>query len=290
MNTMLQGKIALVAGATRGAGRGIAIELGAAGATVYVTGRTTRTNQSEYHRHETIEETAELVRQVGGEGIALQIDHSDPAQVERLHARISDDHGHLDILVNDIWGGEGKVEWNTPIWKHPLEQGLHVLRNATESHIITNHYLLPLLIRREDGILFEVTDGTLEYNLQHYRCNCLYYDLAKITINRLAWALAHELDDHQCTAIGITPGWLRSEMMLEGFHVTEANWQDAIKIEPGFKNSETPRFVGRAIVHLAADPGVHRFNGQSMTSFQAAKIYGFTDVDGSQPDCWSALN
>ena len=287
---VLKGKIAVVAGATRGAGRGIAIELGAAGATVYVTGRTTRSKQSDYHRPETIEETAELVCQAGGEGIPIQIDYTDPAQVEQLAQGIASRHEYLDILVNDIWGGEGKTPWDTPIWEQPLEDGLHVLRNATESHIISNHYLLPLLIRRPGGILFEIADGTLEYNLQHYRCNCLFYDLSKVTVNRIAWALAYELAAHRCTAIGMTPGWLRSEMMLDKFEVTEENWRDAIADQPGFEESETPRFVGRAIAHLAVDSEVHRFNGRSMTSFEAAEIYGFTDLDGSQPNCWGRLD
>lgn len=285
-NKMLEGKVALVAGATRGAGRGIAIELGAAGATVYATGRTTRLSKSEYDRDETIEETAELVCRAGGKGIAVQVDHLDPSQVEKLSTRISSEHDRLDILVNDVWGGEGKTEWDVPIWEQSLEKGLHVLRNSTESHIITDHYLLPLLIRHEGGVLFEVSDGTLEYNLQHYRCNCLFYDLAKITINRLAWDLSHELSPHKCTAIGITSGWLRSEMMLDGYNVTEENWREALKIDPSFSKSETPHFIGRAIAYLSADPNVHRFNGHSLTSFDASKIYGFMDVDGSQPDGW----
>ncbi|MBI9044649.1 MAG: SDR family oxidoreductase [Anaerolineaceae bacterium] len=285
-NKMLEGKVALVAGATRGAGRGIAIELGAAGATVYATGRTTRFSKSDYEREETIEETAELVCQAGGKGIAIQVDHTEAAQVEKLFERISNEHDKLDILVNDIWGGEGKTEWDVPIWEQSLEKGLQVLRNSTESHIITNHYILPLLIRDEGGILFEVSDGTLEYNLQRYRCNCLFYDLAKISINRMAWALSHELSPYKCTAIGITSGWLRSEMMLDGFNVAEENWRDALEIDPGFSRSETPRFIGRAISYLSADPDVYRFNGHSLTSFEVAKIYGFTDIDGSQPDGW----
>lgn len=285
---MLQDKVALVAGATRGAGRGIAVELGAAGATVYVTGRTTRAQRSPYDRPETIEETAALVNDAGGHGIAARVDHSDAAQVENLYHRIAQEHQTLDILVNDIWGGEKSIEWNVPIWEQSLEQGLQTLRNATETHIITSHFLLPLLIQNKGGVLFEITDGTREYNASRYR-DSLFYDLAKVTVNRIAWALSHELDPYDCTAIALTPGWLRSEMMLDGFGVTEENWRDALEQHPHFVISETPHFIGRAVAHLAADPQVDRFNGHSMTSVQAAKIYGFTDVDGSQPDCWRYL-
>jgi NAD(P)-dependent dehydrogenase (short-subunit alcohol dehydrogenase family) len=285
---MLEGKIAVVAGATRGAGRGIAIELGSAGAIVYVTGRTTKSQPSEYNRPETIEETAEFVNGAGGTGIAVNLDHANPAQVEALYETIQKHHGRLDILVNDMWGGEGKTRWDTPIWEQPLSQGIHVLRNATESHIITNHYLLKVMIQHPGGVLFEVSDGTLDYNLIHYRCNCLFYDLSKIIINRMAWSLSRELVKHQCTSIGITPGWLRSEMMLDHYHVTEENWQEAIQQDAGFINTETPRFIGRAIAYLSADPNVSRFNGTSLTAYDVSQVYGFTDLDGRQPNCWGA--
>jgi NAD(P)-dependent dehydrogenase (short-subunit alcohol dehydrogenase family) len=285
---MLKDKIALVAGATRGAGRGIAIELGSAGAVVYVTGRTTKSQPSDYNRPETIEETAEFVNSAGGTGIAVNLDHTNPPQVEALCETIQKHHGRLDILVNDIWGGEGKTQWNVPIWEQSLSQGLHVLRNATESHIVTNHYLLKLLIQHPGGVLFEVSDGTLDYNLTHYRCHCLFYDLSKIIVNRVAWSLSIELAKYQCTSIGITPGWLRSEMMLEHYHVTEANWQEAIQQDAGFVNTETPRFIGRAIAYLSADPDVSRFNGTSLTAYDVSQVYGFTDLDGRQPNCWGA--
>ncbi|MBN2346591.1 MAG: SDR family oxidoreductase [Candidatus Aminicenantes bacterium] len=285
---MLKDKIAVVAGATRGAGRGIALELGSAGAVVYVTGRTSKSRPSEYNRPETIEESAELVDRAGGNGIAVCLDHTDPGQVESLTETIRRNHGRLDILVNDIWGGEGKTQWDVPIWEQSLSQGIHVLRNATESHIITNHYLLKLLIQHPGGVLFEVSDGTLDYNLAHYRCHCLFYDLSKIVVNRMAWSLSIELAKHRCTSIGITPGWLRSEMMLDHFHVTEENWQEAILQDAEFINSETPRFVGRAIAHLSADPDVSRFNGRSLTAYDVSQVYGFTDLDGRQPDCWGA--
>ena len=284
----LEGKVALVAGATRGAGRGIAVELGAAGATVYVTGRTTRQQRSEYNRAETIEDTADLVTEAGGTGIAVPTDHLDPAQVEALVNRIRTEQGQLHILVNDIWGGEHLTEWDTPVWKHSLENGLRILRLAIDTHIITSHYALPLLIEQPGGLVVEMTDGTAEYNQQHYRLS-LYYDLAKISVNRLGWSLAQELKAHQCTAVSLTPGWMRSELMLEIFGVTEANWRDAAEKEPHFVISETPRYVGRAVAHLAADPDVSRWNGPSLSSGQLARAYGFTDLDGSQPDCFRYL-
>lgn len=281
----LQGKVALVAGATRGAGRGIAVELGAAGATVYVTGRSTRQQKSDYQRPETIEETAELVSAAGGEGIAVQVDHLISADVAALVRRIRTEQGRLDILVNDIWGGEHLFEWNKPVWDHNLENGLTLLRRGIDTHLITAHHALPLLIERKGGLLVEVTDGTADYNADHYRLSP-FYDLAKVAVNRMAWAHAKDLAPHGATAISITPGWLRSEMMLEAYQVTEANWRDATKIQPHFIISETPRFVGRAVAALAAEPDKARFNGQSLSSGGLAQTYGFTDLDGSRPDAW----
>ncbi|MFT9846644.1 SDR family oxidoreductase [Aneurinibacillus sp. REN35] len=284
----LAGKVALVAGGTRGAGRGIAMELGAAGATVYITGRTTRHQMSEYGRPETIEETAELVNDVGGIGIAVQVDHLVHEQVQALIKRIEKEHGRLDILVNDIWGGEYLVEWNTPVWEHSLEKGLRMLHLAIDTHIITNHYALPLLIKNKGGLVVEMTDGTEEYNRDNYRL-CLFYDIVKTTINRIAKALAHEISPYGCTAISLTPGWMRSEIMLEEFGVTEENWMDATKKEPHFVISETPRFTGRAVTAIAADPAKDRLNGHSLSSGQLAKMYNFFDIDGSQPDCFRYL-
>lgn len=281
----LAGKIALVAGATRGAGRGIAIELGRAGATVYVTGRTTRSQQSEYGLPQTIEETAELVTEAGGNGIAVQVDHLVPEAVNRLVEQIDREQGQLDILVNDIWGGEFLTEWHKPIWEHSLEKGLRQLRLAIDTHIITSHFALPLLIRRPGGLVVELTDGTAEYNQANYRLS-LFYDLAKSSVIRLAWAPAKELASFGCTAVALTPGWLRSEIMLDLFGVSEANWQDALVKEPHFVISESPNYVGRAIVALAGDENRHRWNGASTSSGQLANEYGFTDVDGSQPDAW----
>ena len=286
----LRDRIAVVAGATRGAGRGIAAALGEAGATVYCSGRSSRSRalQSDYDRPETIEETAELVTSLGGKGIAVVADHLDPNQVRRLSEQIRDEHGRIDILVNDIWGAEqlkgGPPDWNKPIWEVDLDNGLRILRLGIETHLITSHYLLPLLIKQPGGLLIEVTDGTLDYNASHYRIS-VFYDLAKVSVNRLAFSQGHELSSHQATAVAITPGWLRSEMMLEAYQVNEENWRTAAA-PPGFAVSESPRYVGRAVVALAADPDRARWNQRSVTSGQLAAEYGFTDIDGSRPDVW----
>ncbi|MBD3146528.1 SDR family oxidoreductase [Microbispora bryophytorum] len=288
MTSSLEGKVALVAGATRGAGRGIAIELGAAGATVYVTGRSTRERRSEMNRPETIEETAELVTAAGGRGIAVPVDHLDREQVRALVARIDAEQGALDVLVNDIWGGELLFSWTDRLWEHSLDDGLRILRLAVDTHIITSHYALPLLIRKPGGLVVEVTDGTADYNAANYRVS-FFYDLAKTSVNRMAFAQAKELAPHGATAVSLTPGWLRSELMLEHFGVTEAGWRDALAKVPHFAISESPAFVGRAVAALAADPEASRWNGQSLSSGQLAQVYGFTDVDGSRPDCWRYL-
>jgi NAD(P)-dependent dehydrogenase (short-subunit alcohol dehydrogenase family) len=286
----LRGRVAVVAGATRGAGRGIAAALGEAGATVFCTGRSSRSRalQSDYDRPETIEETAELVASLGGNGIPVAVDHLDVSQVTRLADQIRDAHGHIDILVNDIWGAEqlkgGPADWNKPIWQLDLQKGLRILRLAIDTHLITSYRLLPLLINRPGGLLVEVTDGTSEYNASRYRLS-VFYDLAKAAVNRLAFSHGHELAPHQATAVAITPGWLRSEMMLEAYHVTEENWRTAAA-PPGFAVSESPRYVGRAVAALAADPQRARWNQRSVTSGQLAAVYGFTDLDGSRPDVW----
>ena len=292
----LAGKVALVAGATRGAGRGIAVALGAAGATVYGTGRTTRTEQSEYERPETIEDTADLVTAAGGTGIAVQVDHLERDKVQALVERIDADHGRLDILVNDIWGGENLVDWSAKLWEHDLDAGFRILRLAIDTHLITSALALPLLIRNPGGLVVEITDGTAEYNETNYRINA-FYDLAKITPIRLAFAQGTELEPFGCTAVALTPGWLRSELMLEHYDVTEENWLDATTrakhpdhADPGhFAISESPTFVGRAVVALATDPDRARWNKQSTSSGALAKVYGFTDADGSRPDAWRYL-
>jgi NAD(P)-dependent dehydrogenase (short-subunit alcohol dehydrogenase family) len=285
MGGELTGRVALVSGATRGGGRGIAVALGEAGATVYATGRSTRERRSEIDRPETIEETAEMVTAAGGEGIAVAVDHLDPGQVAGLVERIDSEHGRLDVLVNDIWGAEHLFEWNTPVWEHDLENGLRLLRLAIDTHLITSHHALPLLVRRPGGLVVEVTDGTADYNADHFRVN-MFYDLAKTSVTRIAWGLAQELKAHQATAVALTPGWMRSELMLEHHGVSESNWRDAVERSPHFCISESPRYLGRAVAALAGDPELARWNGQSLSSGQLAQVYGFTDLDGTRPDCW----
>ncbi|RSN68690.1 MULTISPECIES: SDR family oxidoreductase [Actinomadura] len=285
----LAGKVALVAGATRGAGRGIAVELGAAGATVYCTGRTTRSARSEMDRPETIEDTAELVTAAGGEGIAVRVDHLDPAQVDGLVRRIDGERGRLDVLVNDIWGSDHLFEFGKPLWEQSLENGLRMLRLAVDTHAVTSHTALPLLVREPGGLVVEITDGTAEFNAD-YRKDCGYfYDLAKTAVIRMALAQSVEIAPYGGTAVSVTPGWLRSEAMLEHFGVTEDTWTDGTAKDPHFAISETPAFVGRAVAALAADPERARWNGTSQSSGGLAKVYGFTDVDGSRPDAYTYI-
>lgn len=301
MTDALSGCVAVVAGATRGAGRGIATALGEAGATVICTGRSSITGSggSDYDRPETIEETAELVTGLGGTGIAIQTDHLDSEQVARLAERVRDQYGHIDVLVNDIWGAEtlkgGPADWNTPVWAHDLDDGLRILRLGIETHLVTSHHLLPLLIDRPGGLLVEVTDGTTEYNASNYRLS-VFYDLVKVAVNRLAFSQGHELQPYGATAVAVTPGWLRSEMMLDNFGVTEANWRDALEPDrgvgqptapEGFAQSESPRYVGRAVAALASDRDRAKWNQQSVTAARLAREYGFTDIDGTQPDSWA---
>ncbi|GFH39442.1 SDR family oxidoreductase [Streptomyces pacificus] len=286
----LDGRIALVAGATRGAGRALAVELGRAGATVYVTGRTTRERASEVGRTtETIEETAELVTEAGGTGIAVPTDHLEEGQVRALVQRIDRERGRLDILVNDLWGGEhlltssvfGKKSWETP-----LADGLRILDLGARSHVITAALVLPLLIRSDAPLYVEVTDGTAVTN-RRYREN-MYYDLAKNAPIRLAFGLGRELAEYGGTAVAVSPGFLRSEQMLTHFGVTEENWRDAVAREPAFAIAESPYYLARTVAALAADPDrAARWNGKSTSSAELARIYGVRDVDGSRPDAWT---
>ena len=263
------------------------MQLGATGATVYVTGRTTRSERSEMNRPETIEETAALVDEAGGRGVAVQVDHLVSDEVRALVTRIEAEQGGLHVLVNDIWGAT-TIEWNKSVWESSLETGLRTLHLGVETHAITSHFAIPLRIKTPGGLVVEVTDGTDEYNATRYRVS-FFYDLAKASVNRMAFALAHELRPYNATAVSLTPGWLRSEAMLEAYGVTESNWRDATKRTPHFAISESPAFVGRAVTALAQDPNASRWNGKSLSSGQLAKIYGFTDLDGSQPDAWRYL-
>ncbi|MEV6583811.1 SDR family oxidoreductase [Streptomyces sp. NPDC051582] len=286
----LAGRIALVAGATRGAGRAQAVELGRAGATVYVTGRTTRTRASEVGRTtETIEETAELVTTAGGTGIAVPTDHLEERQVRALAERIDREQGRLDILVNDLWGGEhllARSVFGKKSWETPLADGLRILELGVRSHVITAALLLPLLIRSDAPLHVEVTDGTAHFN-RRYREN-MYYDLAKNAPIRLAFGLGQELAEYGGAAVAVSPGFLRSEQMLAHFGVSEENWRDAIARDPAFAIAESPWFLARAVAALAADPGrAARWNGKSTSSSELAEVYGVRDVDGSRPDVWA---
>jgi NAD(P)-dependent dehydrogenase (short-subunit alcohol dehydrogenase family) len=297
----LRGRVAVVAGATRGAGRGIAAALGELGATVVCTGRSSVAGNatSDYDRPETIEETAALVEELGGEGVAIQVDHLDAAAVRALAHRLRGDYGGIDVLVNDIWGAEllkgPPSTWNRPIWEHDLHDGLRILRLGVDTHLITSHFLHPLLVEQPGGLHVEITDGTRRYNEQNFRLS-VFYDLAKTAVNRLAFAHGHELAPYGATAVAVTPGWLRSEMMLDNWGVTESDWRTALRpnrdgglptAPPAFTDSESPRFVGRGVAAIAADADRARWNQQSVTSAELARDYGLTDIDGRQPDGWA---
>lgn len=292
----LAGKVALVAGATRGAGRAIAVELGRSGAQVYCTGRSTRGNPSDYDRPETIEGTAERVTDAGGTGIAVAVDHTDIWQVKALITRIEEEHGRLDILVNDI-GGEPYVKFEIPLWQYPFEQGMKLFNTGFTTHLITSHCALGLLTRSPEALIVEVTDGTRRYNASHYR-STVFLDITKTAVDRLAFAQGHEVAPHGGTAVCVSPGWLRSEMMLDAFEVTEDTWRQAAEANRGtqdavppyeFVISETPAMLARGIAALAADPHRSQWNTQSLSSFDLAQHYGVTDTDGSQPDSWSFI-
>lgn len=275
----LEKQIALVAGATRGAGRAMAVKLGEAGATVYVTGRTTREELSPMERRETIEDSAELVTKAGGKGIPVKVDHTDEHQVRKLIQQIEEEqNGQLDILVNDIWGGDPLTEWGKDVADHDLHKGLQMQKQAVHAHIITSHFALPLMKKNNKGLVVEITDGT-DYN---YRGN-FYYSLAKISNIHMAKALAQDLKEYNITSIALTPGFLRSEAMLDFFGVTEENWKEGVKVDKHFIASETPYYIGEALKHLALDPDVHRFNGKTLSTWELSDIYNFKDADGTQP-------
>ena len=279
----LRDQVAVVAGATRGAGRGIARMLGEAGATVYCTGRSVRGRPATPGRPETLEETAELVSAAGGRGIAVRTDHTIESEVEQLFARVRAEAGRLDVLVNDIWGGDALTEWGKPFWELSAAKGQQMIERAVHTHIITSRHGVPLMIERDAGLIVEVTDG----DTFGYRGN-LFYDLAKNAVIRLAYAMAADLHAHRVTALAITPGFLRSEAVLDHFGVTEDNWREAIEKDEYFAESETPCYVGRAIAALAGDPSVAAKSGGLFSSWGLAKEYGFTDLDGRRPD-WGSF-
>jgi NAD(P)-dependent dehydrogenase (short-subunit alcohol dehydrogenase family) len=287
----LEGKVAVVAGATRGAGRGIACMLGAAGATVYCTGRSVRGSPSSIQRPETIEQTAEMVTAHGGVGIWAQVDHREPQQVQALFERVRQEQGRLDILVNNMSGDQfltkGMCSGKEPVsfWDYPIAKGLAVQQNGVHTHLITSFYAAPLMIERRRGLIVEITDG----NRLAYNGVGVYYSLSKTGLVLLAYLMSEELKEHSVAAVSLTPGWLRSEDMLDGFGVTEANWRDAIAENPRFEWSETPFYIGRAVVALATDPNVMAKTGHALSAGCLAREYGFADVDGSQPpgyDVW----
>ncbi len=289
-------RVALVAGATRGAGRAIAVELARSGFHVYATGRSSRTSgPSEIDRPETVEETAELAEATGGTATAVVVDHEDPDAVAALVARIADEQGRLDVLVNDMFGGDRYAQWDKPLWEHDLAGGLRMLRMGVDTHLITAHHALPLMLRTAEehgtaGVLVEMTDGTAEFNAAFRQGVGFYYDLVKANVGRIVIGLTHELKDLPVTAVGVTPGWLRSENMLDGFEVTEDTWRDALDKVPGFAISESPAYVGRGVAALAAAGDAGRWAGRIVTSRHLADAYDVTDVDGSKPDCWGYID
>lgn len=284
----LSGQVALVAGATRGAGRAIAVELARAGAYVYATGRSSRSHgRSEIDRPETIEETGELLAAAGGDGAAIRVDHSEPEEVAGLVRRIEDEQGRLDVLVNDIFGGDRYAQFHTKLWEHDTAGGLRMLRMGIDTHLVTAAAALPLMLRGDGGLLVEMTDGTTDFNRGYREGVGFYYDQVKAAVGRITLGLTAELQGTSVTPLALTPGWLRSETMLDHFGVSEANWRDAAVGDlAGFLISETPSYVARGLAALAADEGRARYAGMTLTSAELARVYGVTDVDGSRPDAW----
>ena len=246
------------------------------------------------NRPETIEETGERIAAAGGAGSALVVDHEDPTAVADLLATIDRDHGRLDVLVNDIFGGDRYAEWDKPLWEHDWAGGLRMLQMGVHTHLITCRAAIPLMLRTSTAcgtraLLAEMTDGTSLANAAYRRGVGFYYDLVKANVARIVKGLSAELEDHPVTAVGVTPGWLRSEQMLDKFEVTEENWRDACVKTPGFGISESPAYVGRGVAALARDADAHRWAGAIISARQLADTYGVTDTDGSRPDCWGYL-
>lgn len=291
MTGELTGQVVLVAGATRGAGRAVAVELARAGAYVYATGRSSRVSgPSDMDRPETIEETGDLMVAAGGEGVALRVDHLDVGAVRALIDRVRADHGRLDVLVNDIFGGDRYAQWDKPLWEHDLSGGLRMLRMGIDTHVITAVSALPLMLEGGNGLVVEMTDGTRAVNSEVRAGVGFYYDFVKASVDRLVKNFTFELTGKPVTAVGVTPGWLRSERMLENFEVTEASWRDACTNVPGFAISESPAYVARGVAALASDPDHGRFAGQVLTARQLADEYDVSDTDGSRPDCWGLIS
>ena len=287
--------VALVAGATRGAGRAIAVELGRAGLYVYATGRSSRASgPSELGRPETIEDTGDLISAAGGEGSARVVDHEDAAAVAGLVGAIEREQGRLDVLVNDIFGGDRYMEWDKPLWEHDWPGGLRMLQMGVHTHLITSHAAIPLMLRTAgnlgtQGLVVEMTDGTSEANADFRRNVGFYYDLVKANVERIVIGLSAELEARPVTVVGVTPGWLRSEKMLDNFGVSEANWRDACRDRPGFGISESPTYVARGVAALATASDADRWAGTIASARELADAYGFTDIDGSKPDCWGHI-
>jgi NAD(P)-dependent dehydrogenase (short-subunit alcohol dehydrogenase family) len=289
----LSGRVALVAGATRGCGRAIAVELARAGAHVYATGRSSRASgRSEIDRPETIEDTGDLMREVGS-GTAVVVDHESSEEVAALVARIDEEHGRLDVLVNDMFGGDRYAQWDTPLWEHDLDGGWRMLGMGVRTHLVTAHHAIPLMLRSgtpgSPGLLVEMTDGTYESNVAYRERVGFYYDLVKACVGRVVVGLTHELRDLPVTPVLVTPGWIRSEAMLEHFGVTEPTWRDALDRVPGFAISESPTYVARGVAALAAAGDHTTYAGRSLTSGDLADAFGVTDVDGSRPDAWRMI-
>lgn len=284
-------RVALVAGATRGAGRAIAVELARSGLQVVATGRSSRAaGPSDQGKPEVIEETADLAGAAGGRCEARVVDHTDSDQVRDLIEHVRSSYGRLDVVVNDVFGGDAFAEWGVPLWEHDLDRGRHMLRLGVESHLVTLHHAVPLVLETAEqhgtrGLLVEVTDGHEAAN-RLPRPGAVYYDLVKAQVQRLVELLGRDCEGRPLTALGVTPGWLRSESMLRNFGVTEETWRDFAAKEPSFGISESPTYVARGVAAVAHDPEVDRWNGRVATARDLSDAYGVTDADGSRPDCW----